>query len=148
MLSISCVPNFSSKFLFSLTQNINAWLFPDLEECFPPWPFLNLWQPNKSFAANMLQSFGQNNIRNYLQWTMNWHKTQTSSNCVLILLRSHFIIIVILFQTTFLQERERRIGYKECLSHGKLVCMMWQGDSSVIFQWKKTDQVPVHTTLW
>ena len=30
----------------------------------------------------------------------------------LVLLRLHFIIIIILFQTTFLQQREQWIGYK------------------------------------
>ena len=44
----------------------------------------------------------------------------------LMLLRLDFSIISIVFQTTFLQERERRIGYKQRLAHGKSVGMTQQ----------------------
>ena len=33
-----------------------------------------------------------------------------------------------------------RAGYKSSLSHGKLVGMTRQSDSSIVFRWKKTDQ--------
>lgn len=51
----------------------------------------------------------------------------------LVLLRLHFIISITLFQTTYLQEHKQRIEYKKCLSHGKLVGMTEQNDSSIVF---------------